>query len=78
MSQEIEGFVKTEFKTRSYARFVAECIRLKDQGYEIHKATSKRLWPFFWVVEYKGKFRKYFIYEDEQLVYYSKKEINSL
>lgn len=72
----VTGWNAIRIKTTNQAKFIVECARAVDQGYELHKRSIKIDWPYFWRKKYKAQYRKYYIIEDSKIAYFSKEQID--
>lgn len=72
---EITGFYRKDLYGTDYDAILRELDKLSQDGWEIHKAKYTRRWPYFWIKDYKVKLRNYFVVVDDEIVHYSKKEI---
>lgn len=78
MKTEVSGFKRKVVTGTDYNGVLKLVDQLIQEGYEIHKATKKIKWPYFWIKAYRVKMRKHFIFIDEEIVYYSKKDIERM
>jgi hypothetical protein len=69
------GYQTVKITTTDYNELLSSCSKYKSDGYEFHSAKRKRQWPFFWIVLYKVKMRRHFVFADGQIATYSSKEI---
>lgn len=61
----LDGMITKKVVSYDYKDFVEQCDKSIKEGYVLVKAKQKILWPYFWNVEYKAKFKKDFIYDTE-------------
>jgi hypothetical protein len=74
----VTGWNAKKIKTYSWDRYIKLCSKARDEGYEIHKASSKRDWPRFWRRKYKAQYRRYYIIDDSKIAYFPKTEIERI
>lgn len=72
----VTGWNTIRIKTTNQAKFLVESARAVADGYELHKRSIKRDWPYFWRKKYKAQYRKYYIIEDSKIAYFSKEQID--
>jgi hypothetical protein len=74
----IIGFHTERINTTDQRKFVARCRELLEQGYELHKASKRIDWPYFWRTRYKAKYRRHYVLENSKFAWFSQKEIDRI
>lgn len=72
----VTGWNAIRIKTTSQVKFLVDCARAVENGYELHKRKVKTDWPRFWRKKYKAEYRKYYILDDSKIAYFLKEEID--
>lgn len=74
----VTGWNVIKIKTFDRIKFLIQCADAVTNGYELHKRSTKRIWPWFWRIRFKAEYRRYYIMDDSKIAYFSKQEIDRI